>query len=184
MQDDLVGNSLLQSLIDASAQNAGISSITLPSLLGIAPQQDAAPTPRLPTKPKTSTPKNAFGKVLATPNPKIIGTPYHGTHTLGTWESDNAVDIAMPAGTPIRAPYDGVIGSQIGSLGSSNPRMQGLRVHLAGKGQELYFAHLSRLAVKAGQRVKAGQIIGYSGSANGVQHLHLGVRKGNPGVYA
>ena len=47
--------------------------------------------------------------------PKIIGTPHSGTHTLGNWESDNAVDIAMPVGTAIRAPADGVIGSQIGS---------------------------------------------------------------------
>jgi hypothetical protein len=35
---------------------------------------------------------------------KIIGTPYTGTHTLGNWQSDNAVDIAVPVGT--RGPVD------------------------------------------------------------------------------
>ena len=28
----------------------------------------------------------------------IIGTPYHGTHTRGNWQSDNAVDIRIPNG--------------------------------------------------------------------------------------
>jgi murein DD-endopeptidase MepM/ murein hydrolase activator NlpD len=90
----------------------------------------------------------------------------------------------MPVGTPIRAPYSGVIGSRIGSLGSSSPRFAGLRLTLQSPGQQLYMAHLSRLAVKAGQQVKAGQILGYSGEANGVAHLHLGALKGNPGRYA
>lgn len=134
--------------------------------------------PKAPVVPGTR------GRVVNLPTPKIIGTPYHGTHTLGNWESDNAIDIAMPTGTPLYAPSDGVIGSQIGSLGSGSSRFAGLRVHLKTGGNELYYAHLSRLAVKAGQRVKAGQLIGYSGSANGVQHLHLGTRSGNPQVYA
>ncbi len=111
---------------------------------------------------------------------KIIGTPYAGTHNLGNWESDRAVDIAVPKGTPVRAMASGTIGSQIGALNSSDPHMLGLRVHLKFGGNEAYYAHLSRLTVKAGQKVKKGQIIGYSGAANGVNHLHLGLKKGNP----
>jgi murein DD-endopeptidase MepM/ murein hydrolase activator NlpD len=111
---------------------------------------------------------------------KIIGTPYHGTHTVGNWESDNAIDEAIPVGTPVRSPFDGVIGGQIGSLGSSNPRMAGLRVHVEGRGNEAYLAHLSKLLVHAGQRVHRGQILGYSGSANGTPHLHEALQHGNP----
>lgn len=180
------GSSLLQSLIDANAANAGIASIQLPVIPTIAPPTIPAQQPAKPSKqPQAPTAQGAFGKVVTMPNPKIIGVPYQGTHTLGNWESDNATDIAMPTGTPIYAPTAGVIGSQIGSLGASaGSRFAGLRVHLKTGGNELYYAHLSRLAVKAGQRVKAGQIIGYSGSANGVQHLHLGVRKGDPRRFA
>lgn len=178
------GNDLLQSLIDSSAANAGISSIQLPQML--APPVPQLQQPAKPGKqPQQPAAKGAFGKVVTMPNPKIIGVPYQGTHTLGNWESDNATDIAMPTGTPIYAPTAGIIGSQIGSLGaSSGSRFAGLRVHLKTGGNELYYAHLSRLTVKAGQRVRAGQIIGYSGAANGVQHLHLGVLKGDPRRFA
>lgn len=114
---------------------------------------------------------------------KIIGTPYSGTHTLGNWESDDAVDIAMPVGSPIYATENGVIGSQFGSLGaSSGSRFAGLRLHLKSPDNEWYYAHLSRFApgIKPGARVRKGQLIGYSGEANGVAHLHLGVKRGDP----
>lgn len=110
---------------------------------------------------------------------KIIGTPHSGTHNLGNWQSDNAVDIAVPVGTPVYAVTDGVIGSRIGSLGKGG-RFAGLRVTVQGNGDAFYYAHLSKLMVKAGQRVKRGQLIGYSGSANGVAHLHFGAQSGDP----
>lgn len=114
----------------------------------------------------------------------IIGLPYQGTHRLyGNWESDNAVDIKVPVGTPVVAPADGVVGSQIGALGSGDPRLEGLRVHLDGPTDSFYFAHLSRLAVRPGQHVRAGDVIGYSGSANGVAHLHLASRNRDPRAY-
>lgn len=113
---------------------------------------------------------------------KIIGTPYSNTHTLGNWESDRAIDEALPYGTPIKAPFGGTIGSQFGPLNSSNPRMQGLRVHVVGKKNEAYLAHLSKFApgIKPGVRVKPGQVIGYSGAANGVNHLHEALKYGDP----
>jgi murein DD-endopeptidase MepM/ murein hydrolase activator NlpD len=113
---------------------------------------------------------------------KIIGTPYAGTHTLyGNWESDNAFDFALPTGSPVYALESGHIGpaSEYGPLAGagSDPHLLGLRVHLIGA-DEYYYAHLSKLVVKPGQAVKRGQLIGYSGSANGVQHLHLAARNG------
>jgi murein DD-endopeptidase MepM/ murein hydrolase activator NlpD len=112
---------------------------------------------------------------------KIIGTPGQGTHTLGNWESDRALDIAYPEGTPVVAPFDGVIGDRFGSLGKGG-RFAGLRVHVLGQNDEAYYAHLSRFApgIRPGMKVRAGQTIGYSGSASGVAHLHAALRAGDP----
>lgn len=116
------------------------------------------------------------------PSGRLIGVPHSGTHTLGNWESDNAIDLGMKTGTPIYAVADGVIGDRFGSLNSGNPRMAGLRLHLIGKGNHWYYAHLSRFAkgIKPGARVRKGQLIGYSGSANGVEHLHFSSQVGDP----
>lgn len=123
------------------------------------------------------------GRLIGDKKYKVIGQPHQGTHNLGNWESDNAIDIAAPVGTPIYADANGTIGSQIGALNSSAPTMAGLRVHVISKNNEAYYAHLSRLVVKAGQTVKKGQLIGYSGSANGTAHLHFSVKSGNPNDY-
>jgi hypothetical protein len=111
----------------------------------------------------------------------VIGTPHTGTHTLGNWQSDNALDIGVPVGTPVYAVADGTIGSNIGSLGAAaGSRFAGLRVQLNGAGNSWWYGHLSKLAVRAGQQVKAGQLLGYSGSANGVAHLHISQQNGDP----
>jgi murein DD-endopeptidase MepM/ murein hydrolase activator NlpD len=48
--------------------------------------------------------------------------------------------------------------------------------------QEWYYAHLSKIIVRAGQHVQTGQLLGYTGEANGVAHLHLAQRIGDPGI--
>lgn len=114
---------------------------------------------------------------------KPLGTPFQGTHGKAfnqkggsdNWQSENAWDLGVPVGTPIFATEDGVIDpGRYGSLGSGG-RFAGLRVTLHGGDNSFYFAHLSRIAVKPGAHVKAGQLIGYSGEANGVPHLHYAV---------
>jgi len=188
-QEAPAGGSLTDQMLQANAGLAGIQApfrMPTPTPASVRPAgPGGAPPKGGPAAPGVTVAKpGKVGKVIVGPA-KIIGGPAaHQARPIGNWQSDNAVDIALKVGTPIRAPADGVIGSRIGSLHSSSPLMQGLRVNLAIDGNDLYFAHLSRLAVKAGQRVKAGQIIGYSGVANGVAHLHLGSRVGNPGKYA
>ena len=117
---------------------------------------------------------------------KLIGFPGQGTHSFiappNNWESDNAIDIALPFGTPLVAVADGVIGPQFGPLDSHNPRFAGQRCHLVTADNEFYYAHLSKFAdgIRPGSRVKQGRVIGLSGAANGVNHLHIGCRRENP----
>lgn len=126
--------------------------------------------------------------VYPLPQPvRAIGVPGQGTHSKAfnkkggsdNWESENAVDLPVPKGTPVYAVADGTIGKQIGSLGTGG-RFAGLRLHLVTAGNEFYYAHLSKLAVKAGQTVHAGDLLGYSGVANGVAHLHIASKVGDP----
>ena len=114
---------------------------------------------------------------------KLLGRPGQGTHSWtvepNNWQSDNAWDFAFPFGTPLLAVADGVVGDRIGPIDPDpKSRFGGLRCYLKTADNEFYYAHLSKFApgTKAGAKVKRGQVIGYSGSASGVDHLHLGCR--------
>jgi murein DD-endopeptidase MepM/ murein hydrolase activator NlpD len=124
------------------------------------------------------------GSKAAVGHGKIIGTPHQGTHTLGNWQSDNAVDVAMPVGSKLRAPRDAVVEKVGGSYSGGAGRFDGYQVTVRlANGDRLFYTHLSRPSVKSGQRLRAGQVIGRSGAANGVPHLHLGAERGNPKKY-
>lgn len=115
--------------------------------------------------------QSAVGKV----GQDLGGPEAHHARPLGNWQSDNAWDIGIPIGTPIYAVTDGVVGSDVGSM-SSRPG-DGQRLTLSAADNAYWYGHLSRISVKPGQRVRAGQLLGYSGaSSNGAAHLHLGVR--------
>lgn len=136
-----------------------------------------ATSPTMPTNPGGDN----LAPVIGEKNGKLIGLPGQGTHKLyGNWESDHAIDIAAPPGTPVYATADGTVGSQIGSLNSSDPHMAGLRVHVNSPTDNFYYQHLAKLAVKAGEKVKKGQIIGYTGALN---HLHFASEKADPRTY-
>lgn len=83
------------------------------------------------------------------------------------------VDLAAPTGTPVYATADGIIGRA--DWFSS----YGLYISIDhGADLETRYAHLSRLAVAAGDRVKKGELIGYVGSTGRSTgpHLHYEVR--------
>jgi murein DD-endopeptidase MepM/ murein hydrolase activator NlpD len=113
----------------------------------------------------------------------LIGRPGGGTHSFtaepNNWQSDNAWDFAFPSGTPLLAVADGTIGPQIGPISKDpNSRFGGLRCYLVTETNEFYYAHLSKFApeTKPGAGFTQGDVIGFSGSASGVDHLHLGVK--------
>jgi murein DD-endopeptidase MepM/ murein hydrolase activator NlpD len=110
---------------------------------------------------------------------KVIGTPHTGTHTLGNWQSDNAVDIAVPIGTPMVALQDGVV-VKVRHHPQGAGRFAGDQITVRGaNGNEYFYAH-GVARVKPGQRVRRGQKLGTTGSANGVAHLHFGQERGDP----
>jgi murein DD-endopeptidase MepM/ murein hydrolase activator NlpD len=112
----------------------------------------------------------------------IIGVPHQGTHTLGNWQSDNAVDIRVPIGTPVEAVTGGrVIKVRYGGPPSS--QFGGYQITIQGPNGGLFYTHLSKAGVRPGQKIKPGSILGLSGAANGVPHLHFGVQNGDPRHY-
>lgn len=84
------------------------------------------------------------------------------------------IDLAGPQGTPIYATADGLVArSEYNNGGYGN-----LVEINHGRGIETRYAHLSRLIVRAGQRVKRGDLIGLMGSTGRStgSHLHYEVR--------
>lgn len=108
----------------------------------------------------------------------VGGGPGGGTHAFGqNWQSSWAADLMVPAGTPVYAPIDALV-VKAGGLGAATGRFAGMRVGLEGVRVSVYLAHLASVAVKPKQRVEAGALVGHSGQANGVDHLHVGVTRG------
>ena len=89
------------------------------------------------------------------------------------------IDIAVPEGTPVYATADGVV-SHAGPGARAPGVWGGNEVHVRGGGLERWFAHLSQIAVRAGERVKQGQLLGKSGNTgiSSGPHLHFGVFQG------
>lgn len=87
----------------------------------------------------------------------------------------SGMDFAAPVGTQIFAPGDGVVVSE-----ESNYWGYGNMLTIDhGYGYKTQYAHLSKFAVRKGQKVKRGQLIGYvgnTGKSTG-SHLHYEVLK-------
>jgi murein DD-endopeptidase MepM/ murein hydrolase activator NlpD len=97
-----------------------------------------------------------------------------------------ATDMFAPCGTPVRAAVDGVIleVSRVDRFDLKHPLgadKGGLSVSIKGDdGVRYYGAHLSAIApgIDAGIRVRAGTqlgLVGHTGNASGVCHLHFGL---------
>ncbi|RZJ55216.1 MAG: M23 family metallopeptidase [Flavobacterium sp.] len=85
------------------------------------------------------------------------------------------MDFSAKTGTPVYATGDGVVSV-------ADNRSSGYGNHIVlrhGYGYETLYGHLSRYKVKAGQKVKRGDVIGYVGSTGRSEapHLHYEVHK-------
>ena len=131
--------------------------------------------------PATSSGSGGFGYPLARRGPVIATPADHQRRPLGNWESDNAIDIAVPAGTPVLAAANATVVDAGGSPPTHGGSVvSGFNVTLRAAGNEVFYTHMIRVLVDPGERVRAGQRIGVSGYANNVEHLHVGLERGDP----
>lgn len=130
--------------------------------------------------------KQASDQVIAKgtkPLPSLIGTGNIGLPARGRITSrfgyrgrefHTGVDIAAPYGSPIYAADNGKV------IWAGWDGNYGRLVKIDhGNGMVTYYAHISRIVVKVGQRVAKGQLIAYvgtSGRSTG-PHVHFEVRK-------
>ncbi len=106
-----------------------------------------------------------------------FGRRYHPI--LKTLRPHTGIDIAAKKGTPVYATADGVVSRETPGSGYGN-----VIVLNHGYSYQTLYAHLSKKAVKPGEKVTRGQIIGYVGST-GLSlgpHLHYEVIKGGTPV--
>lgn len=102
-----------------------------------------------------------------------ISSPFGEVHAIRQHKPHLGIDFAGARGAPIYAPARGVVVLADAHSLNANYGQAVLLEH--GQGYQTLYAHLERSIVSAGERVEAGQIIGYigqSGKATG-PHLHF-----------
>ena len=127
----------------------------------------------------TSAPTGPSTYAMASPVKGVVSCEWRG------YEGHAGIDIACPVGTPVYAAYAGTVErtgdfSDIGRSGDRN-------ILIRNPDQEAqYYGHLEECLVKVGDRIRKGQLIGYSGARGNVTgpHLHFEMWRsgGNGGV--
>jgi len=114
----------------------------------------------------------------------ILARPYSYVDTWGAARSSGrthqGTDVMAPYGAQVYAYTAGVVSRESTSTNG------GLQLYLQGdNGVEYFYAHLSRYAVPAGTRVRAGQLVAYNGQSGNAQytapHVHFEVHPAGPG---
>lgn len=112
----------------------------------------------------------------------IIGYPGKGTHSATGWYNNNAWDVASPRGSKVYSIYDGVV-TKVSHYGddiikSGVKKLFGDGITIKSKNGMIYYAHL-KSAVTQGQKVSAGDVIGYIMAPEGMTpHVHVGLESG------
>ncbi|MEV0000864.1 M23 family metallopeptidase [Micromonospora sp. NPDC050980] len=133
-----------------------------PSATSPKPRKTAKPKPKAAPKPSWVIPMQGAG--ITSCYGQRWGTLHAG------------IDFAMPAGTPIRAAAAGTV-VKAGDVGDGYGNSVFVDHH---DGYLTHYAHQSRLLVDVGDRVQAGQVIGYEGATGDATgpHLHFEVHEG------
>ena len=125
-------------------------------------------------------------RLTALPAPSHIPSPVQGVAASGLRDSwhvprdggarrHEGMDIFAPRGRPVLSATQGIV------LGIGVDRLGGKVVWVLGPGgQRHYYAHLDRYGdLRRGQRIVAGQVLGYVGNTGnargGPTHLHYGI---------
>jgi murein DD-endopeptidase MepM/ murein hydrolase activator NlpD len=123
--------------------------------------------------------------LLPSKRPGVLGYPVESVHITQNYGESasarklyksgfhNGTDFGTPIGTPIYAAEDG----QVFAVGNNGKVQYGRYIVIKhGNNLATLYAHLSRQIVSAGNSVKKGDIIGYSGNTgySTGPHLHFG----------
>lgn len=109
-----------------------------------------------------------------------VSQGYGNTSSLYKSGAHKGVDFSAPVGTPVVACNDGVITSNTwGPSFGQHIIVDHVKFADGTPGLWAGYMHLSKVKVKPGQKVKKGQIIGWSGATGHVTgpHLHFEVQK-------
>jgi len=112
----------------------------------------------------------------------IVGQGVSGAYSH-TGSEQFSLDFAMPEGTPILAAQHGTVARVVDGftrccLPTERSHETNLVIVLHANGTFASYAHLrSGISVKEGQRIRAGELLGYSGSTGyaAMPHLHFSV---------
>lgn len=148
------------------------------------PQQTVTPTdPEVLARIQRETAMKAEGFASRAPLTGFLDGfiwPVEGGRISGRWGGQRilngvpntphyGVDIAVPTGTPIRAPAGGVV-----SFANPDMHYEGGLVFIDhGQGLITMYLHMSRVDVAVGQRVEQGQVIGAVGATGRATGPHL-----------
>ncbi len=120
------------------------------------------------------------------PVPGDISSPFGMREhpTSGKDDFHSGIDLAISPGTPVKATADGIVSYSGWHGGSGN--LVGLE---HGHGFSTFYAHNKSTVVNIGQKVRRGDIIGYSGTTGNSTgpHVHYEIWKDgkaiNPAAY-
>lgn len=141
------------------------------------PSPGPRPAPESSSRPPASSPARLPPAAPLPGHPKT-GSPY-GWRTdpiSGKRTFHRGLDIPVPTGTPVYAPFDGEV-ARVDRDGVGKGAFNGNAVLIRIDGYLWCFLHLSSVAVRSGEAVRRGQLLGKSGSTGRSTgpHLHIQV---------
>jgi murein DD-endopeptidase MepM/ murein hydrolase activator NlpD len=160
---------------------------TLVLLLATTPLLAKAAPPAQPASVPATSPASATAEpTVEVPFGCGLAFPVSQTHNIGSHVQNDswAWDFRMPVGTPVVAAMSGVVrmargDSTTGGCDPSHAAEANYVVIDGPKGYETQYLHFSKVVVKAGDEVQAGQLLGYSGETGWAcgAHLHFKVAR-------
>ena len=129
-----------------------------------------------------------FGGVGSGKKQRPVSSAVYRSYANHT-NTPRGTDFASPVGTPVRSAMNGMVTVSKDLRGPGGYYSYGKYIAVEGNGEKTLYAHLSGRNVRAGQQVRAGQLIGYSGNTGNSSgpHLHFetwrGGRTVSPGAF-